>query len=93
MRRKVIQHYVDVLCHMAIGWRMAEDLEKLAEIPDSDIEIDLRTGSAVHSTAGKVDLWIASELQAWLKQRFAADRISEDQISRAELRLSSKTAE
>lgn len=91
MRRKVIQHYVDVLCHMAIGWRMAEDLEKLAELPDGTIEIDLRTGSTVHSTAGNVDLWIAKEMQAWLRQRFATDRIPEDHILRAELRLISKT--
>jgi hypothetical protein len=76
---------------MAIGWRMTEDLETLADLPDGSIDIDLRNGSATHSTAGQINLWIAKEMQAWLKQRFAADHISEQQISRAELRLNSKT--
>lgn len=91
MRRKIIQNYVDVLCQMAIGWRLTDDLETLAELPDGVIEIDLRALTAVHSTTGKVDLCLTGELAAWLRGRFATDRIQEDQILRAELRLKSTT--
>ena len=91
MRRKVIQHYADVLCHIAIGWRMADDLETLSDLPDGTILFDLLTGSATHSTAGELDLRIAGEIEAWLKARLAADHIPEQLILRAELQLSSKT--
>ena len=76
---------------MAIGWRMAEDLETLSDLPDGSIDFNLLSGSATHSKAGPLDLWIAREMHAWLQHRFAADRISAQQILRAELRLISKT--
>ncbi len=91
MRRKVIQNYADVLCHMAIGWRMGEDLETLAELPDGTIEINILTGRAMHSRAGDLSLRIASEMQAWLKQRLSADRIPEDAIVRAVITLGTRT--
>jgi hypothetical protein len=76
---------------MAIGWRMTDDLEILSDLPDGTILIDLLTGQASHSTAGEQNLRIAQEMQSWLKSRFEVDRISEQQILRAELRLASKT--
>jgi hypothetical protein len=91
MRRKVIQHYADMLCHMAIGWRMGDDLEILSELPDGTIHINLLTGVATHSVANEINLWIAGEMRAWLRNRFATDKIPEQQILRAEVCLSSKT--
>jgi hypothetical protein len=91
MRRKVIQNYADVLCHMAIGWRMEDDLEKLAELLDGSIEVNILTGRALHSQAGDLSLRIAGEMQAWLKQRLSVDRIPEDAVVRAEIRLDVRT--
>ena len=91
MRRKVIQHYADVLCRMAIGWRMGNDLEKLAELPDGALRFDLLNGSAVHSVAGEVDLCIAREMQGWLKTRLLSDHIPQHGIREAEIRLESRT--
>ena len=76
---------------MAIGWRMAQDLETLADLPDGNIEIDLLRGIAAHSTVGQIDLWIAKEMQAWLKNRLEADRIPKNQISEAHVCLCSNT--
>lgn len=76
---------------MAIGWRMGQDLEKLADLPDGTIKFDLLQGTASHSRVGEIDLWIAKEMQAWLKHRFEVDRIPENQILQGCVQLSSTT--
>lgn len=46
---------------------MADDLERLAELPDGTLSINVLEGRATHSVAGEQDLYIARELNAWLK--------------------------
>jgi hypothetical protein len=91
MCRKVIQHYADVLCHMAIGWRMGDDLETLSDLPDGSIEINLLTGESNHSVTGPLDLRVGREMQAWLINRSDEDHISIQHILGASIRLKSKT--
>ena len=75
MRRKCLQDIANTLPHMLVGWRMTEDLETLAQLPDGTLEIDCLRGSAEHSVAGTVSPWVAGELSAWLASRLEAHRI------------------
>jgi hypothetical protein len=85
MRRKVIQHYADVLCHMAIGWRMGDDLDILADLPSGSIHFDILTGRATHGTEGLIQLHISTEMQAWFLDRLAKDSIPSEAIESATL--------
>ncbi|MBK1884738.1 hypothetical protein JIN85_20165 [Luteolibacter pohnpeiensis] len=91
MKRKVLQHYADVLCHMAIGWRMGDDLELLADLPSGTIHFDILEGRAVHDTRGDIDLRIASEMKAWLLDRLSKDRIPIEAIQAATLKVGMNT--
>jgi hypothetical protein len=68
---------------MLVGWRMAEDLEVLADLPDGTLAIDVLSGSAVHSVDGPLTLYIAGELQAWLQHRLSESAIDRSGIERA----------
>ena len=85
MRRKVIQHYADVLCHMASGWRMGDDLEILADLPSGRIHFDIIEGCASHYSEGEVALCIAGEMKAWFRDRIAKDGIPMEAIQSAVL--------
>ena len=85
MKRKVIQHYADVLCHMAIGWRMGDDLEILSDLPSGRIHFDILAGQATHDTQGLIHLHIAAEMHAWFLERIQRDGISTEGIESATL--------
>jgi len=72
MRRKVLQSVANDLCHMLIGWRMGDDLEKLASLPDGTLRIDCLTATARHSQTNEINLRLAGELSAWFVSRLAA---------------------
>jgi hypothetical protein len=77
MARKVFQDFVNTLPHMLVGWRMTEDLERITELPDGVLTIDVLKGTTTHSAAGDLTLYIAGELQAWLAGRMAEAGIPE----------------
>ncbi|MBT3201724.1 MAG: hypothetical protein HN350_17620 [Phycisphaerales bacterium] len=85
MRRKRLNHYADAVCKMFMGWRMQDDLEILAELPNGRLTIDLLSCGAVHDSEGAVDLHIADEIQAWLEAECEKEAILFDQLDRAEL--------
>jgi hypothetical protein len=85
MRSKRLKHYVDVACHMFMGWRLYADLEKLSEPPKAKLEINLLTGTAFHSALGLVDLQITKELVLWLQQESEKDGIELSQLTGANL--------
>ena len=91
MRRKIIQHYADVLCHMAIGWRMGGDLEILSELSDGTIHFDILEGEATHDTEGDIKLHISGEMNAWLRDRLSKDQILVSAIESATLDLQMNT--
>jgi hypothetical protein len=68
---------------MVVGWRMAEDLEVLADLPDGTLAIDVLSGSAVHSVNGPLTLHVADELQAWLQHRLSESGVDRFGIERA----------
>lgn len=83
MRRKIIQDFANTLCQMLVGWRMTEDFEVLAELPDGTLTIDALTGAGSHDVIGPLDLHIAGELQAWLLHRLGISGIPVESISSA----------
>ena len=85
MRRKIIQDLANTLCQMLVGWRMGEDFEVLAELPDGTVSINVLAGTASHDTGGAIQLHIAGELQAWLSHRLSVSRISAQAITAAEV--------
>lgn len=85
MRRKRLNHYADIVCKMFMGWRMSEDLEILAEIPDGQLTIDLLSGQSTHDAKGAIQLHIADEIRAWLKLECEKESIPFNQLSTAEL--------
>ena len=91
MRRKVLQDIANTLCQMVVGWRMADDLEALAELPDGQLRFNVLAGTVTHSAAGDVSLHVALELSAWLKHRLSVLRIPEDAIEKAELSADFRT--
>lgn len=85
MRRKVLQDIANTLCDMLVGWRMADDLELLSEVPDGILRFDVLNSEVSHSTAGELKLQIAGELAAWFKQRLKELNIDFAAILGAEL--------
>jgi hypothetical protein len=83
VRRKVIQDFANTLCQMLVGWRMADDLEVLASLPDGRLSVDVLSGSAGHSVQGELSLHIALELQAWLADRLSAFKIPAEALRAA----------
>jgi hypothetical protein len=73
--RKVFQDFANTLPQMLVGWRMAEDLEVLADLPDGTLSIDVLNGTATHSSNSQFSLRIAEELNAWLMQQMDAHNI------------------
>lgn len=91
MRRKVIQDLANTLCQMLVGWRMGEDLETLAALPDGVLVVDALAGTARHDQAGPVRLHIAGELQAWLAERLSAQQIPLQAIDSAQVTATIRT--
>lgn len=85
MRRKVLQDIANTLCQMVVGWRMGEDWERIAALPDGSLQFDVLSGEVTHSAEGKVDLWVAGELKAWLQHRLQAERIDSSKIDHVSL--------
>ena len=68
-----------------MGWRMAEDLETLAALPDGRIHLNLLAGSAEHSESGSLNLRIGGEIQAWLRKECEKDGIDFSALRSADL--------
>ena len=83
MRRKIIQDFANTLCQMLVGWRMGDDLEALAGLPDGTLLVDVLAGTASHDIAGNIQLRVAGELQSWLSHRLSINRIPAHSISSA----------
>ncbi len=91
MRRKRIQEFANNLCPMFAGWRINEDLEILANLPDGKLDIDLLGGKAQHSSSGPLDLHISKELECWLKEQLKSANISLSTIKSAALSVQFRT--
>jgi hypothetical protein len=65
---------------MLVGWRMGEDLETLAQLPDGELTVNVLTGEATHSSCGEFSLWVAREIQAWFNHRLEISGIPTSEI-------------
>ena len=92
MKPKKMRDLASVLPEMFGGWRMGADLERMSDLPDGALHLDLLRGTALHSSSGPVDLWIAGELSAWLKHRLEENRIPPSDVEKAELDISISTS-
>ena len=68
---------------MLVGWRMAEDLEVLAGLPDGTLTIDVLSGRATHTGTDSLHLHISEELQAWLTHRMAELKVPLNDLDEA----------
>lgn len=83
MRRKIIQDFANTICQMLVGWRMGDDLEALAGLPDGTLLVDVLAGTASHDIAGNIQLRVAGELQPWLSHRLSINRVPAHSIASA----------
>ncbi|WP_445369245.1 hypothetical protein ACH5Y9_08285 [Methylomonas sp. BW4-1] len=91
MRRKALQDLANTLCHMVVGWRMGDDFERIAQLPDGTLSFDLLKKSATHSSGVSPELWITGELAAWLTARLAAENIDQMKLVEATLDVQHRT--
>jgi hypothetical protein len=85
MGRKLLQDVANTLPQMFVGWRMAEDLEILAELPDGTLEIDVLSETVRHSSGATPRLHVAGELAAWLRNRLDEARLALTELTKAHL--------
>ncbi len=76
---------------MLVGWRMGEDLEAIADLPDGELSVNVLVGTSVHSLAGIIELGIAKELQAWFFNRLKVSNISPEDIKLVTVKAEIKT--
>jgi hypothetical protein len=84
---KDLAQLAKVLPHLFARWRHFGDLETLAGLPDGEIIIDVLRGTAVHGTAGGIDLVIAAEMRAGLLDQLRRKGIPEAEIHEATVRV------
>lgn len=92
MGRNLLQDVANTLPHMIMSERMGHvDLEKLAELPDGSLQIDLLTCEARHSAGNTVSLQVVRDLAEWLRNRLVSrDQINAD-LAEAALELAFRT--
>jgi hypothetical protein len=91
MQRKIFQDFANTLCAMFVGWRLGEDYEVLAALPDGTLLLDILAESASHSSGINLNLWITGELSAWLKHRLEVHGVPIEAISNVSLMVEHRT--
>jgi hypothetical protein len=91
MDRKILQDAAHTLPRMLLGSRVTDDLEKLAELPDGKLEVDLLKGTARHSSGAVLELLVVSESAAWLNQRLDGAGVSVAELENAQLEVTIRT--
>lgn len=76
---------------MLVGWRGADDIWKIAALPDGTISIDLLRRTANHTTVGDLELYLTRELAAWLDHRLSTLAIPKIQITAATVNAAYRT--
>lgn len=90
MGRKVLQDHAYVFCQMFMGWRMAQDLEIFASLPDGILTIDVLAGTCNHDSQGVVQTYIAGEISAWFTHQLEHLQIPSTEILKAMLTINLK---
>jgi hypothetical protein len=93
MRRKRLQHHVDMFCHMFRGWQLLNDYRTLTELGSGRLEIDFLRETFEHSGRSIPQLSIAQAVGAWWRDDLAANRIPLDDVHDARLTADLELAE
>lgn len=91
MARKVLQDVANTLCQMVVGWRMGDDVEKIADLPNGTIVFDVLLGEARHSSGAAPNLRVSDELRAWFRARLSGLNIAPAEVEAARLEVAFKT--
>ena len=91
MRRKVLQDIANTLCQMFVGWRLGEDYEKLADLPDGTLQVNLLLKQNYHSSGVDLIFWITTELAAWFRERLIVHGIPLSEIQKCSLAVTYTT--
>ncbi|MDQ3002379.1 MAG: hypothetical protein M3Y08_14095 [Fibrobacterota bacterium] len=83
MHDKNLTLLAKVLPHMFARWRLFGDFEILADLPDGEVEIDVMTGTAHHSSGGPIVLRIAQELKAGFASQLEKKGIPQGEVIEA----------
>ena len=81
LRLKPLKSYAHALCQMLIGWRMQDDLNRFAQLPDGTLTVDALTGACTHNVDGELTTYIGPEIAAWFRHRLDTDGIPISAIS------------
>ena len=88
MGHKILQDHAYTFCQMFMGWRMADDLDVFANLPDGILTIDVLCGTCSHDELGSIETRIAPEIAAWFLHRLDEHRIPRSDIIDATLTVS-----
>jgi len=83
MGHKVLQDHAHVFCQMFMGWRMADDLDVFAKLPEGRLLINVLDSTTEHSEVGRIGVRIAHEIHAWFLHRLNQHRIPLEDIKAA----------
>jgi hypothetical protein len=87
MKLKELRSIADSLCQMGCSARISTSLERIADLPDAALRIDLLSGSCIHGRVGDLPLPMVEEFRAWLTERLRGAGIANDVLERAILSL------
>ena len=91
MRRKVLQDIANTLCQMFVGWRLGEDYEKLADLPDGTLQVNLLLEQNYHSSGVDLIFRITTELAAWFRECLIVHGIPLSEIQKCSLAVTYTT--
>ena len=80
MGHKILKDHAHTICQMFDGWRMTQDLEIFATIPEDQLTIEVFRGECKHESHGPIDTYIAGEISAWFKHRLTAHAIEQSEV-------------
>lgn len=91
VRGKELRGVANNLCQLLVAWSRTQDLGKIAELPDGDLEFDIISGIANHSVVGPVELEVCRVLKEWLGGRLDSLGVPRELITEASLHASFNT--
>lgn len=85
MKLKRLKHQSYILCHMFRGWQLYPDWERLAELGEGVLEVDVLTETCKFNSREAPRLSISGALRNWLLEDLKANKIPLEVIESAKL--------
>jgi hypothetical protein len=95
MKRKILNHFVDVFCEMFLGWRLSnDDINTLLEYNNGKLKLDFWKNKIYYNNdVISIDLYIFEEIKAWFIQNCDKEKIDTNNILEAYITVGNKTIE